>query len=149
MLVIGVMETVLALSTSPLADPLPTVTQCPTATPEPLWVEPVTSPTSLRSQVITVYLGNGEAVTVTAESGVFTAYGEYNAYSKPALVTVTLQVFQTHHLLVMGRVRRIEQDGCYYGGYTLSTSNDRFGNPLVIRQQPDPIYQMHLPLMLR
>lgn len=59
MLVIGVMETVLALSTNPPADPLPTVTQCPTATPEPLWVEPVTSPTSLRSQVITVYLGNG------------------------------------------------------------------------------------------
>ena len=48
-------------------------TQCPQATPEFFTVEPVTSPTSELTQVITVDLGNGEAITVTTESGVFTA----------------------------------------------------------------------------
>ena len=45
---------------------------CPQATPELLQVEPVTSPTDLLAQAITVRMGNCEAVTITAESGTFT-----------------------------------------------------------------------------
>jgi hypothetical protein len=40
-------------------------------TPEPLWLDPVTSPTGELDQTIVVYIGNGETVTVTWESGTF------------------------------------------------------------------------------
>lgn len=125
----------------------PTPTRCPSTTPEPLWVEPVISPTDLLTQTITVRIGNGEAVTVTAESGVFTATGSFSAYGNPARVTIDLLAGVTHNLEVQARVRKIEQAGCTYGGYTLSTARDRYGQPLVIEQAADHSY--YLPLALK
>jgi len=124
----------------------PTVTYCPIPTPELFLVDPVTSTTDEFSQVVTVYLGNGEAVTVTAESGTFAATGAFDAYTHPALVKVALLPDRLHHLRVFGQVRVIEHDGCIYGGYTLSTQRDRFGNPLVIRQTAILSFSFYLPL---
>jgi len=62
-------DTAIAASSPTPVTPTPTL--CPLATPEPLWVDLVTSPTDQLTQTITVYLGNGEAVTVTAESLLF------------------------------------------------------------------------------
>jgi hypothetical protein len=107
---------------------------CPQATPEPLQVEPVTSPTNQTSQVITVRIGNGDSVTVTGESGSFTVTGDFSI-SNPALVTVPLLANTTHHLTVSAHVRSIVgPNGCGYGNYTLTTSHDRLGAPLTIVQ---------------
>ena len=122
------------ITPTPTASPTPTV--CPMATSEPLWVEPVISPTDLLTQTITVRIGNGEAVTITAESGVFTTTGSFDAYFNPARVPIDLLKGVTHHLDVQARVRKIEQWGCTYGGYTLHTQNDRYGQPLLIEQKP-------------
>jgi hypothetical protein len=111
-----------------------TSTVCPQATSEPLWVEPVISPTDLLTQTITVRIGNGEAVTVTAESGTFAVFGNFNAYSNPALVTIDLLPNTTHHLTVYARVKATSSGGCQYGGYTLQTTLDRYGQPLTIIQ---------------
>jgi len=111
-------------------------TSCPQGTPEPLWVEPVTSPTNRLTQTITVRIGNGAAVTVTAESGVFSAMGSFDAYAHPAQVEMALLANTTHHLRVYATVRTVNQGGCVYGGYTLATDRDRHGAPLVIVQQP-------------
>jgi hypothetical protein len=124
----------------------PTVTYCPIPTPELFLVDPVISTTDQLSQVVTVYLGNGEAVTVTAESGTFAATGAFDAYTHPALVEVALLPGGLHRLRVFGKVRVIEHDGCIYGGYTLSTQRDRFGNPLVIRQTATLSFFFYLPL---
>lgn len=132
--------------------PSPTPTLCPLATPEPLWVEPVISPTGLLKQTITVGIGNGEAVTVTAESGVFTATGSFGAYGAPALVPIDLLPETTHRLQVEARVRTVYQWGCQYGGYTLSTFRDRYGAPLVIEQvrvTDTPRPRLYLPLILQ
>lgn len=112
----------------------PTGTPCPMPTPEYLWVEPITSPTSERSQVVTVHMGNTEMVTITAESGVFTATGS------PARVVVDLFPNTAHHLDVVAQVMETQtSDGCLYGGYTLRTKRDRDGAPLTIVQgQPVP-----------
>lgn len=129
----------------------PTATLCPMPTPEQLRVEPVTSPTNLFTQTITIGIGNGDAVTVTAESGIFTATGNFNAYSSPALVTMTLFADTTHHLLVQAHVRLVPGPGeCQYGNYTLSTTVDKFGAPLTIEhmQAAQPPYA-YLPLVLR
>jgi len=100
---------------------------CPQPTAELLAVEPVTSPTEALSQVVTVRMGNMEAVTITTESGVFTAPG--------GLVTVELLPDTAHHLEVEAKVRQTtDGHGCTYGGYTLSTTRDRSGAPLVIVQ---------------
>lgn len=133
---------------TPTITPSPTPIWCPTATPEPLWVEPVVSPTDLLTQTITVRIGNGEAVTVTAESGVFTATGSFNAYSRPAQVTIGLLPAITHHLDVWAKVRRVERWGCVYGDYTLHTARDRDGQPLTIVQQRARL-RYYLPLILR
>ncbi len=135
------LEIVNQASSNPLAatateTPMPTATFCPQPTPEPLWVEPVTSPTDQLSQVITVRIGNGDAVTITTESGTFNVIGDFSAYSYPALVTVTLLANTTHHLTVYSHVKAIVQHGCTYGNYTLSTTVDKFGAPLIIVQQP-------------
>jgi hypothetical protein len=104
-------------------------TACPQATPELLRVESVTSPTDDFSQVVTVYIGNAETVTVTAESGVFTGTGY------PARVEVALRPDTVHHLEVIAKVREIQKgDGCVYGGYSLRTRRDQYGSPLVIEQ---------------
>lgn len=106
-------------------------TECPRATPEFFTVEPVTSPTDQLTQVITVDLGNGETITVTTESGVFTA--PFDTFPKE--ITIDLLPNTTHNLTVEGRVREVVQGDCTYGGYTLSTTMDRNGQPLVIEQQ--------------
>lgn len=104
--------------------------QCPVATPEFFMVEPVTSPTDQLSQVITVDLGNGEAITITTESGAFTA--PFDVFPKE--IEITLLPDTTHNLTVEGKVREVVQGQCTYGGYTLRTTTDRYGDPLVIEQ---------------
>ena len=101
---------------------------CPQATPEFLWVEPVTSPTDQLAQTVTVHMGNLEVVTITTESGVFTATGQ------PAHVEVALMPNKSHHLQVDARVAEIWSGGCRFGGYTLHTRRDRNGNLLIIEQ---------------
>ena len=120
---------------TPTATTTSTPTWCPLATAEPLWVEPIISPTDLLTQTITVRIGNGEAVTITAESGVFAAMGSFNAYANPARVIIDLLANTTHHLGVQAKVRQVQQWGCTYGGYTLDTQHDRYGQPLLIEQQ--------------
>ncbi|MSP12665.1 MAG: hypothetical protein EXR62_06870 [Chloroflexi bacterium] len=117
-----------------IATMTPMATLCPQATPEPLWVEAVTSPTDELHQTITVRIGNGEAITITTESGVFAVVGNFST-SSPALVDVDLLPNRIHHLRVEARVKVSHWGGCLYGGYTLSTLTDRFGAPLVIVQQ--------------
>jgi len=124
---------------TPTRTPTPTLTKtatstlCPQATAEPLWVEPVTSPTDQLSQVITVRAGNSDSVTVTLESGSFTVTGNFFT-SNPALVNITLLPNTTHHLTVSAHIKQTIMNGCTYGNYTLSTGNDRFGSPLTIVQ---------------
>lgn len=124
-----------ATSTKATLSPTATPTRCPIATFEPLWVEPVTSPTDQLTQTITIRIGNGEAVTVTAESGLFALTGDFDAYNNPAEVEINLLPDTTHHLSVKARVEEREQGGCPFGGYVLSTTQDRFSNPLLIMQQ--------------
>ena len=106
-------------------------------TPEPFWVEKVTSPTDQLSQVVVVYIGNGEQITVTTESGAFTARGDFGTFpGPPAKVEITLLPNTVHHLEVTAKVRRIiDSNGCTYGDYTLRTTTDRMGTPLVIVQE--------------
>ena len=97
----------------PSPTPTATATSTPTATPncalnppptpEPLWVDPVTSPTSLLSQTLKVYLGRGREITVSSEAGVTTVNGTFLS-TTPALVTIPLLPNITHNLLVQGRV---------------------------------------------
>ncbi|HET9912930.1 MAG TPA: cellulase family glycosylhydrolase [Anaerolineales bacterium] len=124
---------------TPTRTPTPTATFCPQATAEPLWVEPVTSPTDQTSQVITVRIGNSDSVTVAHEFGSTTVTGNFST-SNPALVTVPLQVNATHHLRVSVHIKpMIGPGGCSYGNYTLSTGNDRYGSPLTIVQTDSTI----------
>ena len=124
-----------ASPTSATESTLPAETVCPFGTAEPLWVEPVTSPTDELSQTIVVRIGYGEEVTVVTESGTFTATGNFDAYSNPALVEITLLPDTVHNLHVSARVKTITSGGCPYGGYTLTTTTDRQGAPLTIVQQ--------------
>jgi len=126
-----------------------TPTFCPVTTPEPFWVDPVTSPTDQFTQVVTVHLGNGEAVTVTAQSGRFGVAGDFDAYFHPAPVTVALLTDTVHHLEVFGKVKVVEHDGCVYGGYTLRTDKDRFGTPLTIWQRTYLTRTFYFPFALR
>ncbi|MFN8493708.1 MAG: hypothetical protein U0350_39265 [Caldilineaceae bacterium] len=130
---------------TPTITPTPTVTPtlfCPQATPELLAVEPITSPTHALSETVTVFIGNGEAVTVTAESGVFASLGLMNLHK----VVVDLLPNRMHHLTVFAKVRTVSgPGGCTYGGYTLKTTQDRLGQPLVIVQQR----QLYFPFAAR
>lgn len=109
------------------AKPAPTV--CPIATEELFSVEPVISPTDQLTQIIKVYIGNGEEVRIVTESGTFTMA------SGPFLVEIALLPNTVHHLEVFARVRQvISWDGCIYGGYTMSTTTDDTGAPLIIVQ---------------
>lgn len=125
--------------------PAATSTRCPQATPEVLRVEPVQSPTQALQQVIQVRIGLGEQVTIETESGVFTATGNFNALSSPALVTITLAPDTTHTLKVSAKVREVTQGGCNYGGYVLKTERDRNGLPLVIEQRSNATIPLNLP----
>jgi hypothetical protein len=106
-------------------------TQCPIATPEFFFVEPVTSPTDQLTQTITVDLGNGETITVTTESGTFSA--PFDTF--PTEIEITLLPNTGHSLTVEGRVREVVQGDCTYGGYVLTTTTDRNGQPLIIEQR--------------
>lgn len=109
-----------------------TPTFCPPPTPEPLWVEPVTSPTDQLTQVITVYIGYGVEVTITTESGTYTATGNFNAYTTPAVVEISLLPNTINHVQVTAKVMS-GGNGCTYS-YTLTTTRDKKGNPLEIMQ---------------
>lgn len=122
-------------------------TPCPLATPEPLWVEPVVTSTDRFTQTVVVFIGNGEAVTVTAESGTFAEQGDFDAYAHPASIEIALWPAVTHHLTVYGRVKTIVQGECVYGGYTLGTTRDRYGAPLVIQQQGGTYTFLYLPIV--
>ena len=87
------------------------------------------------TQTVTVRIGNGDAVTVTTQAGTFVATGNFGYTSNPARVTVELAPSETNFLTVQAHVRRTSSSGCPYGGYTLSTTSDRTGAPLVIVQQ--------------
>jgi hypothetical protein len=117
----------------PTVTPVPTITPgpCPVATAEPLWVQPVTSPTGLLTQTITIYAGRALTVTVSSESGVFT---QTVGSTWPARITIDLLPQTTHHLTVKSSVARSVVNGCVYGGYTLQTTRDSAGNPLTIVQ---------------
>lgn len=120
--------------------------RCPTPTPEPLWTEPVTSPTHHLTQTIAVFLGNGEAVTITCESGTFRQEGPYHAYSAPARIVIDLLPETGHHLEVAVRITS-DYNGCTNGGYTLNATRDRYGNPLLIEQHA-LVPTVWLPLVL-
>jgi WD40 repeat protein len=119
-------------STQTTAKVSPTI-PCPVPTQELFWVEKPTSPTDQLSQVVIVHIGNGEKVTVIAESGTFTSGGDSSTFS--GRVEITLIPNTVHHLEVIAQVRKIvDSNGCTYGGYTLRTTRDRSGAPLVIVQ---------------
>ena len=107
----------------------PTPYPCPQATPELLAVEPVTSPTDAESQNVSVTLGNGELITITAESGTVSGTAAFPTEMEFPLLPQTV-----HHLEVSGRVREVVQGDCTYGGYILSTTVDVNGAPLVIER---------------
>jgi hypothetical protein len=99
------------------------MTTCPgTTTPEPFCVEPIISPTDLLTQTISIYSYHTDAITITAESGVFTG------------ITITLLPNTVHHLHVEVHIETIHNGECQCGNYTLSTSYDHDGNPLIIVQ---------------
>jgi hypothetical protein len=101
----------------------------------------------LFTQTVYVYLGNGEAATITAESGVFAYHGDFGLFN-PAEVEMALLPNTTHHLLVTGKVKLVESNGCWYGGYTMSRTADRYGDPLVIEQQFPVATTLYLPVAL-
>ncbi len=150
---IGLMISVRALSPTPNSRPLDTPTNtptpCPKATAEPMAVEPVITLTQEFSQTIIIRLGNGEVVTVTSESGVYSKADSFGFVSNPALVDIWLLPNTTHHLAVYGKVRQVNVDGCLYGGYTLFRDVDRNYNPLVITQVSsiEFNYQAFLPVI--
>jgi hypothetical protein len=99
-------------------------------------VDPVTSPTDQLTQVITVYIGNGEAVTIETESGTFTVTGAFNHHTNPASLEIPLLPNTVQHLKVIAKVKSGLHgfNDCTYGGYTLTTTNDKNGAPLTIAQ---------------
>ena len=125
-------------TTQPILSAEPSATLCPAATAEPFSVDPVTSPTDQLSQVITVYIGRGEEVTVISESGTFTVTGAFDYLDHPARVETSLLPNTVHHLEVRAKVRTgpgsSPVENCIYGGYTLSTTTDKLGVPLTIAQ---------------
>ncbi len=130
MVIIGLVIGVVFFETAVAPDKeteTPTPYPCPQATPELLAVEPVTSPTDADSQIITVRLGNGETITITAESGTVSAPATF-----PTEIELPLSPQTVHNLTVSGKVREIQQGNCTYGGYTLSTTTDKNGDPLII-----------------
>lgn len=108
--------------------PLPTVS-CPNpATPEPLWVDPVVSPTNLLTQNVSVILGRGREISVTSNAGTVTQQGEFSI-AQPVVLQVPLAPNAANELLVTGKVEYAPN--CFY---TLQTRVDRMGQPLVIVQ---------------
>ncbi len=114
--------------TTVTALPLPTAACANPATPEPLWVDPVVSPTNLLTQEISVTLGRGRQVSVTSNAGTVTQQGEFSI-AQPVVLQVPLAPNVTNELLVTGKVEYAPD--CFY---TLQTRVDRTGKPLVIVQ---------------
>lgn len=119
---------------APTLTPLPSPTAgCPNpATPEPLWVDPVVSPTNQLSQRISITLGRGREISIAGEAGTVTQQGTFSI-AQPVVVEAPLMPNATNHLVVSGKVEYAP--GCFY---TLSTQIDRMGNPLVIVQTSAP-----------
>ena len=115
----------------------------PPPTPEPLWVEPVTSPTTLLTQTVAVTLGRGRAITVESEAGAASITSTFST-NAPASVTISLRPNVTHHLTVEGWVEYAPE--CFY---RLSTWQDRYASTLVIVQQTTLTPTSHLPIILR
>jgi hypothetical protein len=124
----------------------PNANLCVTPTPEPLWVEPVTSPTDLLTQTITVWLGNGEAITISSQSGTFTQTGNF-ASNYPAHIPIKLKLGKWHYLQVSGKVKRLVVGDCIYGNYPLRTSLDKNGKSLAIFQMP--VGKLYLPIIFQ
>ncbi len=102
---------------------------CPVPTPEYLAVEPLPLRTSEDAVTFSVTISNGEAVTITSEFTSVTVSEGFNH------IRVPLKTGKTQHFTVAARVRQIGgPNGCTYGGYTLTTTSDRNGLPLVVTQ---------------
>lgn len=113
----------------------PSPTLCPQATPELFYVEPIPTSTTDASIVVSVFIGNGEEVTVETEGGVYTTTGEFG-YASLAVIEVPLVPNSVNHLTVTARVKQFGAEGeCQYGGYTLNTTVDRNGGQLEIEQK--------------
>lgn len=121
-------------SVTPIAtivpSPMPSATAaCPIpATPEPLWVNPVISPTNLLTQKISVTLGRGRSITITSEGGTVTQRGQFST-TTPVDIEIALVPNAQNNVSVSGTVEYAP--GCFY---TLETRTDRVGNPLIIVQ---------------
>ncbi len=126
--VAAIVVAVIGVGGSGSVPPTATAYPCPQATPELLAVQPVTSPTNELTQTISVSLGNGESISVETASGIFSA----EATTPFTDIEIELLPATTHELTVSGVVAEIQQGDCTYGGYTLSTTVDRNGDPLVI-----------------
>ncbi|HZQ11048.1 MAG TPA: hypothetical protein VFD70_31045, partial [Anaerolineae bacterium] len=111
-----------ALVTPTVGCPIP-------ATPEPLWVDPVISPTNQLSQILSITLGRGREITVQSEAGVVKQQGNFST-ALPAQIQIPLLPNTTHNIIVTGQVEYAP--GCFY---TLQTRTDRNGAPLIIVQQ--------------
>ena len=132
-------ETVVPTKTAiPLPTATPTPILCPRATAEPFMVGYL-SPTELTTQTLSVHIGNGDAVTVTAPSGIYTSTGDYT-FALPARVTVDLLSDQINEMTVAAHVRAVTQGTCAYGNYTLTEK-------ISIRQQTSPIFRIFAPLI--
>jgi hypothetical protein len=116
-------------------DPGPSPTFCPQATPELFYVESIPTTTTDASIIVTVFIGNGEEVTVETEGGVSTVTGDFG-YGSSAVIEVPLVPNSVNHLNVTARVKRFGAEGeCQYGGYTLTATTDRDGNSLEVEQR--------------
>lgn len=80
------------------------------------------------TQTLTITLGHGRAITVTSEADTVVVTGTFDV-STPVWVNIPLLPNTTHHLLVKGQVEYAT--GCFY---TLGTTFDRNGSPLIIVQ---------------
>ncbi len=112
--------TIAALSPTPCVGP---------ATPEPLWVNPVTSPTDQLTQDVSVTLGRGREITIASEGGSVSQKGEFST-NAPVILRVPLAPNLQNNLIVTGTVEY--SPGCFY---TLQARTDRNGAPLIIVQQ--------------
>jgi hypothetical protein len=118
-----------AIACASLPNPLATDTPypCPQATAEIFYVDPIPATTDQTSLIVKVTLGNLEEVTIATESGTFVSNSDE--------IEITLLPGIEHHLEVIGQVREVSgSNGCTYGGYTLHTTVDKNGAPLVIQQ---------------
>ncbi len=111
----------------------------PLPTPEPMDVDPVTSPTKLFTQTLHVRLGNGIIIVASSEAGTAAVTGYFTSTTSVPL-TITLRPQVTHHIVVTGVVEWAPT--CLY---ILTRTTDKYGAPLTIVQQSD---QTFLPVVL-